>query len=79
MKEVKRTFLFEKEYIHPHSNTAATVSCEVEVDYDKSTFFVHHGAAHICGGHSASYNLPKMQATADMHIEVLEFIKEQFN
>jgi hypothetical protein len=49
------------------------------VDYDTKAYFIDHGAAHIAGGSGHDYNLPKMIATAEMHIEVLAFLRDEFS
>ena len=79
MQEIKRTYRFSKDYIHAKTQSLSTVSCDVEVDYDTRAYFIDHGAAHIAGGSGHDYNLPKMIATAEMHIEVLAFLRDEFS
>jgi hypothetical protein len=73
MKEVKRTYLFEREYTHGITWQPANVTCELEIDYGRSQWSIDNITAHVFNGSGWSTNLPKIKATIEMHAEVIEF------
>jgi hypothetical protein len=77
MKEIKRTYKFERVYLHGLNGQNATVSCEVEIDYDKKMFFIDNITTHHLNGSGYEYNIPKIEATIEMHLDVCRFIQSE--
>ena len=78
MKEIKRTYKFERSYLHGLNGQNASVTCEVEVDYERKSFFVHNLTTHHLNTSGNDYNLPKIRATIEMHLDVVEFLEREF-
>jgi hypothetical protein len=78
MKEIKRTYKFERTYTHGLNGHDATVFCEVEVDREKKVFFVNNLTTHHLNGAGYEYNIPKIKATIEMHLDVAEFLEREF-
>ena len=79
MKEVKRTYKFEREYTHGLTGHPATVSCEIEIDYEKKQWYIDNITAHAFTGSGWSTNLPKIKATIEMHLDVIEFAMRELD
>lgn len=79
MKEIKRTYQFEREYTHGLTGHLATVSCEIEIDYAKKQWGIDNITAHVFSGNGWSANLPKIKATLDMHLDVVEFVMRELD
>lgn len=79
MKEVKRTYQFEHEYTHGLTGYPATVTCEVDIDYAKKQWAINNLTAHLFTGSGWSSNLPKIKATLEMHLQVIDFAMSELD
>jgi hypothetical protein len=50
----------------------------VEVDKEKKVFFVNNLTTHHLNGAGYEYNIPKIKATIEMHLDVAEFLEREF-
>jgi hypothetical protein len=79
MKEVKRTYQFEHEYTHGLTGYPATVTCEVDIDYARKQWAINNLTAHLFTGSGWSSNLPKIKATLEMHLKVIDFAMSELD
>ena len=73
----KETLKFTKEYTHGVTGDVAFVDAEVTVDYKRGTFYVDVGSFHIPVGFGKAIKLPKMVASADLLLEIAEFVEAE--
>lgn len=73
----KETLKFTREYTHGLTGSLALVDAEVTIDYRKNTFYVEPGSMHIPDGFGMAKQLPKMIATAELLLEITEFVEAE--
>lgn len=73
----KETLKFTREYTHGITGGMAHVDAEVTIDYRKNSFFVEPGSMHIPDGFGRAIHLPKMIATAELLLEITEFVESE--
>jgi hypothetical protein len=78
MQEVKRTFRFTRDYINNVGKPASVVT-EIEVDFDKKSFFIDNLTTHDFRGYATRDNLPKMIATLELQLEATNELQQLFN